>query len=314
MRRQSKERLRQIDAALDLRRLTKGLPKLTSEIPLLPDQLEGYPSYSYCKNLSLQAIQYVNEIKQIRSSNLPNQCSDDDSTMVLVTQKKCDKILEDESISELEKIRDCGAQAERYAAGNCQHKSFVAFNYLISKFIQDNAVNFNQTIPLSLCYFDNHFVVVIANLIVCDPWAQTTFLLSDLPTAAYLDLQYNTKVYEGRMRPYFSIDDKWNCSFLSEKDEKSELYTYLIVPGPTTLLAAEEPVAEEKTPDTGNTQESAQSLPSSNEQLNLPAQIVAAGTTAVLFKRKDSGGQNQPDKATNENNNKKPCFRNGMAL
>ncbi|MBV8801544.1 MAG: hypothetical protein JO131_01010 [Gammaproteobacteria bacterium] len=156
----------------------------------------------------------------IVSCDLPTD-EEESAAVVYATQQEVQKILEGEdaenseeeeekhivSQSILDKILMASKKIQFYKGGNCQEKAFVGFDLLIKHFIKKNLSTITSAIPLSLEYFKDHFIVLVNDRFVVDPWLSFAFAYEKDRTEIY-------KVFEfehSQLNSYFSIGPNWYC-------------------------------------------------------------------------------------------------------
>jgi hypothetical protein len=130
--------------------------------------------------------------------------------------------------SVLDKILNASKKIQNYKGGNCQEKAYVGFDFLIKDFIKKNLVTATRAIPLSLEYFLDHFVVLVNNRFVVDPWLNFAFAYGQNQAEIYQVFENST------LKSFFSIDANWQCSEAIETrkngyltyDEQSTFSTY----------------------------------------------------------------------------------------
>jgi hypothetical protein len=198
----------------------------------------------------------LEETKNIQSSDLPTDAEENDALVRLVhwdadyilgqtdinPASRKDKIAALEAArqaSQLEKIIKIAALSQDLRAGNCQEKAFYGFYRLLNKLIEAGITTVNKTLPLELAYFSNHFVVLVDNRFLLDPWLNLVFPLSS-------DRKEINVVFKGfgYLQSYFQIDEQWRC-FVEpafgknmEYDSRSTGYTFALFP---TIQALEQP-------------------------------------------------------------------------
>jgi len=145
----------------------------------------------------------INQELEVVSSNLPGTDTIDNKTMVLLVQKKTDEILNSES-STLEKILECAKETMKYRAGNCQQKSFLALDLLLTEFKKIGFATFQSLPKIEIKYSnkgEGHFYLVIDDDVICDTWAQLYYPLSLV----------NESVYGQPIKSFFCINRDWTC-------------------------------------------------------------------------------------------------------
>jgi hypothetical protein len=140
-----------------------------------------------------------------------------DESLVFFTQKLCDKALANQEQSFLERIQTCAHIVKEYGAGNCMMKSFVAFDEIIKRLIQEKIITFEATIPISICTTEDHSFVLVGDYI-CDPWSNFAGRFAD---SDYFDKQKSN---------YFSINKHWQCLHERGYDEHSTKHTLNLFP------------------------------------------------------------------------------------
>ncbi|WP_298624622.1 Ceg14 family Dot/Icm T4SS effector [uncultured Legionella sp.] len=116
-------------------------------------------------------IQSYNKLAQdISSSDLP---SDDQKNAILVklTQDFTDITLIASDKTWLDKILEISIHTKKTGFGNCQEKAFFGFAALVLESQQDNSLIHT----LRLATFDNHFIVIVNEAILMDPWLNLAF-------------------------------------------------------------------------------------------------------------------------------------------
>ncbi|KTD79410.1 Ceg14 family Dot/Icm T4SS effector [Legionella waltersii] len=139
----------------------------------------------------------------IQSCDLP---SDDplSSTMVKMVQVRADEILSDTKKSWLFKILEIAIHAKQMSFGNCQEKAFFAFAYMFNQLTKQN----DLIHTLRLATFNNHFILIVNEEFVMDPWLSSAFPFD--PQNSMLTINF---VFEGfgNLINYFSVDMAGNC-------------------------------------------------------------------------------------------------------
>lgn len=173
------------------------------------------------------AMEEINKKTQaIKSCDLPND--DPHHSAIVLSVQQSYKVVFDGEKSEkyennkhlvdfdykkasvLEKIQKVAAISYQFRAGNCQEKAFYGFNALLSSLIEQKISTFSRAIPLKLAYFDNHFIIIIANQFLFDPWLGIAYSCD----ANKLLIPQIENYFEnfGKLKIYFEIDENWVCS------------------------------------------------------------------------------------------------------
>ena len=156
--------------------------------------------------------------QKICSSDLP---SDAEATkdIVGVVQQEEERILADDKLSWLEKIVKIVQFVVSLEAGNCQEKAYFGFLSMLHNLTKYGLTYEEKPVSLKLAYFDNHFVVIVADRFFMDPWLNLAFPLS--PGKGEIREVFNGF---GELRDYFSIDSNNRC-FTHEIMEKRHMPT-----------------------------------------------------------------------------------------
>jgi hypothetical protein len=187
----------------------------------------------------------LQEAKGIHSCDLPTDSSDD-VPLVYIVQKYADYVLgnsnetpvknfDRDKASPLEKILKVAALSQQYSGGNCQEKAFYGLYSLLHKLLTCGLMDAQKAIPLELAYYNNHFIVLVNNKFLLDPWLD--FACPIDPSNVVLSQLFQGF---GNLKRYFLIDANWYCYFSGtatssmQYDAKSTAYTY-------TLAAAWQP-------------------------------------------------------------------------
>lgn len=175
--------------------LERSAKQLISDIPLHSSQLQLW-----------HTLQAVNRLAQnIYSCDLPSD-NESDAPLVRITQDFADDMLERKDKSWLGKILEIALFAKRKSFGNCQEKAFFGFACLL---LAAQKTDIKLT-SLRLAFFDNHFIVVVNEQFLMDPWLNIAF-----PLNPYDPDDTIQNVFEGfgELINYFSIDTLKNHCF-----------------------------------------------------------------------------------------------------
>lgn len=173
----------------------------------------------------------ITESMQIDSCDLPSDNADNEA-LVRLTHQASDFIMGNstqhpvkdfhpDTSSMLEKIAKISEIAFKiYRAGNCQEKAFFGFIRLLKKLIESGLSTSEQAITLELAYFNNHFIFIVDNRFLVDPWLSTAF-----PFRHFDDVM---QVFSGagQLHPFFVIDKQWNC-YLQRSDNVDATLAFL---------------------------------------------------------------------------------------
>ena len=145
--------------------------------------------------------------------------------LVLLSQKACDNILQDNNKSTLEKIFLCAKEAEKFEAGNCLIKCYVEFTNLLKRFVQQGINTYDKCMPISIYTSTNHAILIIDNILVADPSFNVV-----MPLVQYKN-QYAR--YSRPLKEYFGIQSNWECYIKKiYPDEKSTQFTMTLFDPP----------------------------------------------------------------------------------
>ncbi len=170
------------------------------------------------KKTALEIVEYIHG--NIKACNIPNQKKENKffAPLVYLCQTECDKILSNTKISLLERLLKCAKIIADLQSGNCMQQTFLAFQRLLTRLIEDKLSNFSTCIPISIMTIANHAFLIIDNDIVCDPWLN---FVGDLRSYCYANMKRNE---------YFGIRSDWTCFTNTEVyDEDSTEYTIQFV-------------------------------------------------------------------------------------
>ncbi|MCL9684998.1 Ceg14 family Dot/Icm T4SS effector [Legionella maioricensis] len=146
----------------------------------------------------------INQLaKSIRSCDLPSDC-EDDSLLVKLTQNFADKTLNDNDKSWLQKILEIALYTKKTGFGNCQEKAFFAFSVLL---LESKKI-FSPISSLRLATFNNHFIVIVNEQFVMDPWLNIAFPLDSKAPNKNIDIVFDEF---GKLVDYFSINEQGYC-------------------------------------------------------------------------------------------------------
>lgn len=97
-------------------------------------------------------------------------------------------------------------------------QTFLAFQRLLTRLIEDKLSNFSTCIPISVMTIANHAFLIIDNDIVCDPWLN---FVGDLKDYCFANM---------KRKEYFGIRSDWTCFTNTEVyDEDSTEFTIQFV-------------------------------------------------------------------------------------
>lgn len=155
----------------------------------------------------------MNYHKKLVSCDLPSD-DEDDVALVKITHNFADKILSDTNKSWLLKILEIALFSIKHGFGNCQEKAFFGFAAILLAMQKTDILITSLRLPT----FDNHFIVIVNERFLMDPWLNLAFPLN--PENPDIALDY---VFEGfgNLVDYFSIDVLHNHCFSHEVTEKS---------------------------------------------------------------------------------------------
>lgn len=143
-----------------------------------------------------------NELAQeITSSDLPSDESDS-AILVRLTQNFADKTLDDPNKTWLDKILEISIHTKKTGFGNCQEKAFFGFAALVLESQQrDSLIN-----TLRLATFNNHFIVIVNEEVLMDPWLNLAFPLdNDQKNIGYVFKGF------GKLVDYFTFYSNGKC-------------------------------------------------------------------------------------------------------
>ncbi|HDV5709302.1 TPA: Dot/Icm T4SS effector Ceg10 [Legionella pneumophila] len=163
-----------------------------------------------------------NQLAQnISSCDLPTD-NEDDASLVKLTQIFADETLERTDLTWLNKILKIALYSRGSGFGNCQEKAFFAFALLLHQAQKPESLIHS----LRLATFNNHFILIVNEQFLMDPWLNLAFPLSK--GNQQLEIGY---VFEGfgRLVNYFSINQEGQCfthavreGVTTERDPSSE--------------------------------------------------------------------------------------------
>ncbi|HAT1597159.1 TPA: type IV secretion protein Dot [Legionella pneumophila] len=145
-----------------------------------------------------------NQLTQnISSCDLPTD-NEDDASLVKLTQIFADETLERTDLTWLNKILKIALHSRGSGFGNCQEKAFFAFALMLHQAQKPESLIHS----LRLATFNNHFILIVNEQFLMDPWLNLAFPLSK--GNQQLEIGY---VFEGfgRLVNYFSIDQEGQC-------------------------------------------------------------------------------------------------------
>lgn len=145
-----------------------------------------------------------NQLAQnISSCDLPTD-NEDDASLVKLTQIFADETLERTDLTWLNKILKIALYSRGSGFGNCQEKAFFAFALLLHQAQKPESLIHS----LRLATFNNHFILIVNEQFLMDPWLNLAFPLSK--GNQQLEIGY---VFEGfgRLVNYFSINQEGQC-------------------------------------------------------------------------------------------------------
>lgn len=212
---------------------------------------------TYASQLALETIDYLQKIvadnPALKEAELPHG-------------QDLQTILSDKQQSTLDKIIRCAhrsleAKSKDNAPLDSQQLGFIAFKHMLKTMVEGNIASINHVMPLCLATMnDDHYVVILDGLIVCDPFAMECFQLKDLPQLQKIEenLAGASKLY-CTPNPVFSIDRHWLCktrlantgvvSSGMADDPNSMQSTYKLFPAYSGSLFAPKKMAAEKNQD-----------------------------------------------------------------
>nr|WP_241480478.1 Ceg14 family Dot/Icm T4SS effector [Legionella norrlandica] len=145
-----------------------------------------------------------NQLAQsICSCDLPSD-SEKDAALVKTTQMVADEILEDPTLSWLEKVLKIAIYSRESGFGNCQEKAFFAFALMLNQ--AQNPDNLIRS--LRLATFSNHFILIVNEQFLMDPWLNLAFPIST--NNPQEEIRYVFKGF-GALIDYFSINENSQC-------------------------------------------------------------------------------------------------------
>ncbi|AMP88454.1 Ceg14 family Dot/Icm T4SS effector [Legionella pneumophila] len=163
-----------------------------------------------------------NQLAQnISSCDLPTD-NEDDASLVKLTQIFADETLERTDLTWLNKILKIALYSRGSGFGNCQEKAFFVFALLLHQAQKPESLIHS----LRLATFNNHFILIVNEQFLMDPWLNLAFPLSK--GNQQLEIGY---VFEGfgRLVNYFSINQEGQCfthavrvGGTTERDSSSE--------------------------------------------------------------------------------------------
>ncbi|HAU1152270.1 TPA: type IV secretion protein Dot [Legionella pneumophila] len=160
-------------------------------------------------------------VQNISSCDLPTD-NEDDASLVKLTQIFADETLERTDLTWLNKILKIALYSRSSGFGNCQEKAFFAFALMLHQAQKSG----DLIHTLRLATFNNHFILIVNEQFLMDPWLNLAFPLSK--GNQQLEIAY---VFEGfgPLVNYFSIDQEGHCfthavreGDTTERDSSSE--------------------------------------------------------------------------------------------
>ncbi|KTD52846.1 Ceg14 family Dot/Icm T4SS effector [Legionella quateirensis] len=146
----------------------------------------------------------LNQLAQdICSSDLPTD-NEEDAVLVKLTQDSADNILNNQNISWLRKILEIAILTKQSGFGNCQEKAFFGFAALV---LESQKVN-SLIHTLRLATFKNHFIVIVNEQILMDPWLNLAFPLDAENLEQNIDYVF---AGFGQLIDYFTFQANGNC-------------------------------------------------------------------------------------------------------
>jgi hypothetical protein len=147
-------------------------------------------------------IRAYNELAQeITSSDLPSDDADS-ALLVRLTQNFADKTLDNPDKTWLDKILEISIHTKKTGFGNCQEKAFFGFAALVLESQKrDSLIN-----TLRLATFNNHFIVIVNEEILMDPWLNLAFPLE----SGKNNIGYVFQGF-GKLVDYFTFHSNGEC-------------------------------------------------------------------------------------------------------
>lgn len=145
-----------------------------------------------------------NQLAQdISSCDLPTD-NEEDASLIKLTQIFADETLERTDLTWLNKILKIALYSRESGFGNCQEKAFFAFALMLH--LAQKSGDLIHT--LRLATFNNHFILIVNERFLMDPWLNLAFPLSK--GNQQLEIAY---VFEGfgPLVNYFSINPEGQC-------------------------------------------------------------------------------------------------------
>lgn len=138
----------------------------------------------------------------IASCDLPTD-EENNAVMVKLVQDLADEILADADKTWLRKIIDIALLAKNHGFGNCQEKAFFGFAVMLYQLAIQN-----KLASLRLASFYNHFILIVNERFLMDPWLNFAFPLLNTDIKKNIDFVFSNY---GKLENYFSIDGYQNC-------------------------------------------------------------------------------------------------------
>jgi hypothetical protein len=172
----------------DVDRLERSAKQLTMNTPLHSSELKLW-----------HALKSANALAQkIHSCDLPSD-RESDAALVKITHKFADELLQRGDKSWLRKILEIALYAKNSSFGNCQEKAFFGFACLLLANLKSDI----KLTSLRLAFFDNHFIVVVNERFLMDPWLNIAFPLDPQNPDKNLHIVFDGF---GELINYFSIN------------------------------------------------------------------------------------------------------------
>lgn len=170
----------------------------------MPQQLQDKFHLNAEERKVWEQILLGNQLAQnISSCDLPTD-NEDDASLVKITHIFADETLERTDLTWLNKILKIALYSRGSGFGNCHEKAFFAFALLLHQAQKPESLIHS----LRLATFNNHFILIVNEQFLMDPWLNLAFPLSKGKQS--LEIGY---VFEGfgRLVNYFSINQEGQC-------------------------------------------------------------------------------------------------------
>lgn len=141
--------------------------------------------------------------KSIKSCDLPTD-KPSDSALVKTVQLHADEILNSDKIPWLRKILEIAIDCKSIGYGNCQEKAFFAFAYML----KISASKENGIHSLRLASFLNHFILIVNEEFLMDPWLNLAFPITQKNISEIVDYVFDGF---GELIDYYTINSEGAC-------------------------------------------------------------------------------------------------------